>query len=630
MVEHRKVPSRESNKVKDQVLDHLLAEIHNGDGKDLEDHERYAGYGMTLSIEAWTGDRNVTYSYSGIRRWTIAGGDGSEQLIKQDRINGPERIGVSSHWLQDNHQGRLGKCRVAQTGYIIECQNGKATYGPDLSHQVWNVNLISLEDDYGLRLLEAKELEKGLKEEGGKESGEEKGSMRKGNAVLLSMSFWNAGDSIGQNCTVAHSRTKADLSSKLTVKKKARWVIQVRPGIVRGGENRQEAYLMKGTLLRDGVLDWSSFGLSNKLELGWLVLRHLNIDRAKDVELIKVEAEQEVKLRSDSNSATLKGDGSPVSKAGWEHEPIGKHRGYWRQTNGSAMLLRDLKDYLQDTLRMIPQTRIFSQLDDDKDEDEDYNETIQEEDEEQRRKEMKDGVLKPHMSNKNFLISPLDSQPMGWEQARDGTVKEALRDEIKILQGTKEESSELVDGVGMDMAKDNWIQARGHSSELKLAQSKDWSATGKASRGKFLFWGMEVMAQDTLRMEEGFKGLEQDKDSTRITGQKSRGYRINIGVKKSPIKARKLIRKHFSTELKKDKKMYEMIEGRNIDEDIRNTQAGKSAGVAGWLKMPLPQRGEGVIVGRNGWGHWKEEENLGGGACKGQNDWRKITGAMGF
>ncbi|CAH7675048.1 hypothetical protein PPACK8108_LOCUS10006 [Phakopsora pachyrhizi] len=36
--------------------------------------------------------------------------------------------------------------------------------------------------------------------------------------------------------------------------------------------------------------------------------------------------------------------------------------------------------------------------------------------------------------------------------------------------------------------------------------------------------------------------------------------------------------------------MYEMIEGRNIDEDIRNTQAEKSAGVAGWLKMPLPQR----------------------------------------
>ncbi|CAH7669373.1 hypothetical protein PPACK8108_LOCUS3985 [Phakopsora pachyrhizi] len=30
-----------------------------------------------------------------------------------------------------------------------------------------------------------------------------------------------------------------------------------------------------------------------------------------------------------------------------------------------------------------------------------------------------------------------------------------------------------------------------------------------------------------------------------------------------------------------------MIEGRNIDKDIRNNQVGKSAGVAGWLKMPL-------------------------------------------
>ncbi|KAI8454279.1 hypothetical protein BY996DRAFT_6414018 [Phakopsora pachyrhizi] len=79
--------------------------------------------------------------------------------------------------------------------------------------------------------------------------------------------------------------------------------------------------------------------------------------------------------------ATLKGDGSPVSKAGWEHEPIGKHRGYWRQTKCGGNI------GAEDTLRMIPQTRIFSQLDDDKDEDEDYNEMIQEEDEEQRRKE---------------------------------------------------------------------------------------------------------------------------------------------------------------------------------------------------------------------------------------------------
>ncbi|CAH7669358.1 hypothetical protein PPACK8108_LOCUS3968 [Phakopsora pachyrhizi] len=53
------------------------------------------------------------------------------------------------------------------------------------------------------------------------------------------------------------------------------------------------------------------------------------------------------------------------------------------------------------------------------------------------------------------------------------------------------------------------------------------------------------------------------------------------------ISTPELIRKYLSAELKKDKKIYEMIEGRNIDEDIRNTQAGKSAGVAGWLKMPL-------------------------------------------
>ncbi|KAI8455617.1 hypothetical protein BY996DRAFT_6508141 [Phakopsora pachyrhizi] len=53
------------------------------------------------------------------------------------------------------------------------------------------------------------------------------------------------------------------------------------------------------------------------------------------------------------------------------------------------------------------------------------------------------------------------------------------------------------------------------------------------------------------------------------------------------ISAPKSIRKHLSAELKKYKKMYEMIEGRNIDEDIRNIEAEKSVGVASWLKMPL-------------------------------------------
>ncbi|KAI8443334.1 hypothetical protein BY996DRAFT_6608583 [Phakopsora pachyrhizi] len=57
------------------------------------------------------------------------------------------------------------------------------------------------------------------------------------------------------------------------------------------------------------------------------------------------------------------------------------------EEQGIVMLLRDLKDHLQDTIRIIPQSRIISQLDDDKDEEEDYNKTILEEDEEQRRKD---------------------------------------------------------------------------------------------------------------------------------------------------------------------------------------------------------------------------------------------------
>ncbi|KAI8446371.1 hypothetical protein BY996DRAFT_6470165 [Phakopsora pachyrhizi] len=53
------------------------------------------------------------------------------------------------------------------------------------------------------------------------------------------------------------------------------------------------------------------------------------------------------------------------------------------------------------------------------------------------------------------------------------------------------------------------------------------------------------------------------------------------------ISTPELIRKLLSAELKKDKKMYEMIGGKNINEEIRNTQPGESAGVTGWLKMPL-------------------------------------------
>ncbi|KAI8449811.1 hypothetical protein BY996DRAFT_6439252 [Phakopsora pachyrhizi] len=201
------------------------------------------------------------------------------------------------------------------------------------------------------------------------------------------------------------------------------------------------------SLLDDGYL--SLFGLSNKLELG-----HLEYILAieDEVELIKVKAEQEVKLR------WIPGFQSGLGRLLEMNKVLRKDR------SGSAMLPRDLKDYLQDTLRMIPQTRTISQLDDDKDEEEDYNEMIQEEDEEQR----------------GMDINQEEDQP----KQRDGMVEEAIRDEIKILQGHWYEvergigqgswwcslielssgryqrpNQSLVPSIkGMDMAKDNGFE----------------------------------------------------------------------------------------------------------------------------------------------------------------------------
>ncbi|CAH7681007.1 hypothetical protein PPACK8108_LOCUS13548 [Phakopsora pachyrhizi] len=93
--------------------------------------------------------------------------------------------------------------------------------------------------------------------------------------------------------------------------------------------------------------------------------------------------------------------------------------------------------------------------------------------------------------------------------------------------------------------------------EMRLQAQLDesWHSQGTAYGGhgpgyhmrmgdRARLWELERILR---QYKEGFKGLEQDKDSTRITGQKSRGYRIkgaensvgSIGVKKSPIKARK-------------------------------------------------------------------------------------------
>ncbi|KAI8460648.1 hypothetical protein BY996DRAFT_4574424 [Phakopsora pachyrhizi] len=84
---------------------------------------------------------------------------------------------------------------------------------------------------------------------------------------------------------------------------------------------------------------------------------------------------------------------------------------------------------------------------------------------------------------------------------------------------------------------------------------------------------MRYIPQPLQRLIEKIDNPPKDGDCgyTCVAWRSGQGGRISTP---------ELIKKHLSAELNKDKKM-------NIDEDIRNTQVGKSAGVAGWLKMPL-------------------------------------------
>ncbi|CAH7687528.1 hypothetical protein PPACK8108_LOCUS22322 [Phakopsora pachyrhizi] len=84
---------------------------------------------------------------------------------------------------------------------------------------------------------------------------------------------------------------------------------------------------------------------------------------------------------------------------------------------------------------------------------------------------------------------------------------------------------------------------------------------------------MRYIPQPLQRLIEKIDNSPKDGDCwyTRVAWSSGQGRGISTP---------ELIRKHLSAVLKKDKKM-------NIDEDIRKTQAGKSAGVSGWLKMPL-------------------------------------------
>ncbi|CAH7674912.1 hypothetical protein PPACK8108_LOCUS9850 [Phakopsora pachyrhizi] len=90
-----------------------------------------------------------------------------------------------------------------------------------------------------------------------------------------------------------------------------------------------------------------------------------------------------------------------------------------------------------------------------------------------------------------------------------------------------------------------------HSQSVDEMDSLASVMDGCGDYQRNLVLSMEQEMLLDLPIREGFKGLEQDKDNTRIKGQKSRGYRIKRirDYKKrsrtvdqdseSPIKARK-------------------------------------------------------------------------------------------
>ncbi|KAI8447643.1 hypothetical protein BY996DRAFT_6513600 [Phakopsora pachyrhizi] len=88
----------------------------------------------------------------------------------------------------------------------------------------------------------------------------------------------------------------------------------------------------------------------------------------------------------------------------------------------------------------------------------------------------------------------------------DGGISQEGSEPSKAINGSGEVLRLLM--KGMDVA-DGRLR-------LNIGQSEDWNLTSVWTP----HMSMRVME------EEGFKVLEQDKDSTRIKGQKSRGYRI--------------------------------------------------------------------------------------------------------
>ncbi|KAI8462180.1 hypothetical protein BY996DRAFT_8404441 [Phakopsora pachyrhizi] len=163
------------------------------------------------------------------------------------------------------------------------------------------------------------------------------------------------------------------------------------------------------------------------------------------------------------------------------------------------------------------------------------------------------------------------------------SLKEEAAERLNVLRSLKKEAEDdLFDLVSRKISIVPSISA-GSTTEKRKISPTTYETVTQGSSMKLRTEHEELMRyipQPLQRLIENIDNPSKDGDCGYTCAAWSSG-------KGRGISTPELIRKHLSAELKKDKKIYEMIKGRNIDEDIRNTQAGKSAGVSGWLEMPL-------------------------------------------
>ncbi|CAH7667213.1 hypothetical protein PPACK8108_LOCUS1611 [Phakopsora pachyrhizi] len=137
-----------------------------------------------------------------------------------------------------------------------------------------------------------------------------------------------------------------------------------------------------------------------------------------------------------------------------------------------------------------------------------------------------------------MVIKPIPTVP------KEDVKKPNMRSDIGIQGLITQTNATSRPSTGNHSYNSSKATGKGQSTEdtLGLRQVKpdggigqEGSEPSKAINGsgeilRLLMKGMDVAngGWSTIQgqYKEGFKGLEQDKDSTRITGQKSRGYRI--------------------------------------------------------------------------------------------------------